>query len=100
MTIQPNEKAKISGPATVKVYEFLWLMTTPMAFFGGFFIIGHISLTLYLLKNLEESYSRVPDGYKRYLTYLKFAFFCLLHNADLASDILYVKTVPTYNRVI
>ena len=31
---------------------------------------------------------------------LKLAFFCLLHNVDLVSDYLYVKTVPTYSNWI
>ena len=97
-------------------FETKWIMSSTVAVAFATFCLGHLSLTLYLLrkKGLIEcgkSCCDIDDEYKKNSDrrieddeaneqILSLLFKSFLHNMDMISDWLYFLTVPTFNSTI
>lgn len=71
--------------------------------------LAHLFLVLWMMSRSEYfvatpgddfggTKKNVPEeGLKRMIVYLKYLFLCLLHLANIASDLVYILSVPKYN---
>ena len=92
--------------------ESKWIMNRTVALTLGLMTVGHLLLTLYLLRragliqigkscvDADDDFKELIEDDDRQKFTIKLIFKCVVHNFDMLSDWLYLLTVPAYNSTI